>query len=400
MCSSVRKLLVLLLAHLAVLVLSSYVEKTTTEDLVAISRKVEAKLVGYPVNSEERCRWFSVSGALSTFVDPKQDKFGVDMVTAADHGGLLHPVMVQTSCFSSDSLGNELSNYFESLLCANATRIHFASAMFTASPQRAGHLPFLNALPKQVVHPNLDVAHALKVKTSQCPCPSMCHEWDYGLMHKNMASFVRPLFRAAMDAYWMSNEKKTLKLVEGAEIRTAASQQEHTKLPFLPDVAIHYRCGDNVVTHYGFSPFRIFRRKIPLDAKYIYVMADSPNRNKKPHNVARCHAIFVALEGYLKAHFPHATVVILRGQDVFDDLARLTYANTTICSVSTFCLWPAIASSNKAYFPVSKLIAKEHTQFDYGPAFTWLTAPDERSFLGRDAVSMAPPDLVKWLTSP
>jgi hypothetical protein len=28
-----------------------------------------------------------------------------------------------------------------------------------------------------------------------------------------------------------------------------------SKLPLVPDVAIHYRCGDNIVSHYGFLPF-------------------------------------------------------------------------------------------------------------------------------------------------
>jgi hypothetical protein len=52
--------------------------------------------------------------------------------------------------------------------------------------------------------------------------------------------------------------------------------------------------------------------------------------------------------------FPDAVVVILRGFDLFEDLARLTYAKTTICSVSTFCLWPAISNDNTVYFPLTK----------------------------------------------
>ncbi len=36
-------------------------------------------------------------------------------------------------------------------------------------------------------------------------------------------------------------------------------------LPCIPDAAIHYRCGDNVVTHYGFLPFRVSGAMIELD---------------------------------------------------------------------------------------------------------------------------------------
>ena len=49
-------------------------------------------------------------------------------------------------------------------------------------------------------------------------------------------------------------------------------------------------------------------------------------------------------------------------------------------SVSTFCLWPAVAAGGKgtstqgttAYFPVTKLIAKGETRVDYGPGFKYV----------------------------
>ena len=67
-------------------------------------------------------------------------------------------------------------------------------------------------------------------------------------------------------------------------------------LPAIPDAAIHYRCGDNVVTHYGFLPFRVYSRYIPKDATFIYVMAESPSRklNKRDGNqVSMCVRMYV-----------------------------------------------------------------------------------------------------------
>ena len=53
------------------------------------------------------------------------------------------------------------------------------------------------------------------------------------------------------------------------------------------------------------------------------------------------------------------------------DLARLAYAKVSICSVSTFCLWPAIASQHRAYFPLHSVIAGKKA-LDLGPRFVWI----------------------------
>ena len=198
----------------------------------------------------------------------------------------------------------------------------------------------------------------------------------------------------------------------GASFHVSASAAEKShdiqSLPFVPDAAIHYRCGDNLVTHYGFLPFRAFKRVIPPTAKTIYVMAESSKRRaNRLESVQRCDSIFTALEIYLRMHFPGATIVLLRGQPLFDDLARLTYAQTVVCSVSTFCLWPAVASGGAngtttvgthAHFPVSRLIAKGNTSMDYGDSgFTWLHQVSEHIVLGKDAVRMRISKLVQIL---
>jgi len=49
-------------------------------------------------------------------------------------------------------------------------------------------------------------------------------------------------------------------------------------VPLVPDVSIHYRCGDNVVTHYGFLPFKVYSDLIAEGARTIYVMSEHPSR--------------------------------------------------------------------------------------------------------------------------
>ena len=80
-------------------------------------------------------------------------------------------------------------------------------------------------------------------------------------------------------------------------------------------------------------------------------------------------------------------------------MLRLTYSKVLICSVSTFCLWPAITNNNTAYFPVTKLITKEDLSFDYGTSFHWMKDLQDRSFLGVRAVSVSNAQLVASLSS-
>ncbi len=233
-------------------------------------------------------------------------------------------------------------------------------------------------------------------------------------MHRHQR-LVRDMFLSALHEYWARRTGPPFLDVSGAAAvkiligKDALSYDQSTaaqavgvegKLPLIPDVAVHYRCGDNTVTHYGFTPFRVFTATIPANARFIYVMAESPTRNARPDRVERCSAIFHALRTYLMARYPAAVVVIMQGHDMFEDLARLTFANTTICSVSTYCLWPALANNGTVYFPVTKLIAKENTSFDYGPSFHWLVADKHRAIKGSEALSWSHKKLVERLKAP
>ena len=66
---------------------------------------------------------------------------------------------------------------------------------------------------------------------------------------------------------------------------------------------------------------------------------------------------------------------IMVGGDQFLDYARLAYSNVTICSSSTFCLWPALANNGDVYFPLTALVANSGsnaTAKDLGPRFHWI----------------------------
>jgi hypothetical protein len=64
-----------------------------------------------------------------------------------------------------------------------------------------------------------------------------------------------------------------------------------------------------------------------------------------------------------------------RGGDLFLDYARIAYSNISICSASTFCLWPALANNiGHSFYPITPLIGKanEKSQPFLGERFHWI----------------------------
>lgn len=281
-------------------------------------------------------------------------------------------MLVSTPCLFTDSLGNWLSNYFESVLCARAARMHYMAVAKVWEPA-TNDTPsaFVSRLPSLMEHSNAaTIAEAMSTVEQICTCPGNCHERANALWTKG-SSVIKPLMGDALRHHYSTLQQPTT-VVKSSDLSTVAVGKE---LPFVPDVAIHYRCGDNFVGHYGFLPFSAFKRYVPEGAKTIYVLADKRGRktDAKQHRAAKCDAIFSALFDYLRAAFPSASVVIRRGDDLYHDLLRLAFAETTICSVSTFCLWPAVASNHTAYFPQTKLVARGDTSLRLG--FQWITQP-------------------------
>lgn len=283
------------------------------------------------------------------------------------------PVLVGSPCLFSDSLGNWLSNYFETILCANAAGMHYMAVAKIWEPgSNDTASPFLSKLPSIVEHKSpTSVSFAKKNINMHCPCSAVCHERPIALWTKRR-DIIHPLMWEALNYH-----KITLKTTRTVILESDASNRPPgTDLPLIPDVAIHYRCGDNFVGHYGFLPFSAFKSYVPADASTIFVLAEKRSRKtaQKAHRAAKCDAIFSELFNYLTSHFPRAAVLIRRGDDLYLDLLRLASARTTICSVSSFCLWPAFVSNHTAYFPATKLIVRHDTSLDLG--FKWISKPE------------------------
>ena len=162
----------------------------------------------------------------------------------------------------------------------------------------------------------------------------------------------------------------------------AYCSQHHRRV--VPDVAIHMRCGDllgfdptmyrnnvRIGHHMGFFNFHHYLPLIPESARFIYVISDNVNS-------ATEHFFGPLLQGFVtflrQRLSPDVDIRVLRGGKVFDAMAILYNAPTSICAASTFCYFATVAKppSSTVHFPITDLIGASSTP-SLGANFRWIT---------------------------
>ena len=137
---------------------------------------------------------------------------------------------------------------------------------------------------------------------SVCHCLQFCWENNQAPWLQRVPLIGRTL-RPAIDAYVRTaNAETTGTLLNPATDKSTLPMGSF--LPLVPNATIQYRCGDNIgfgKSKYGLLPFSAYKgHRLPKDiVRYIYVIADSPNRS--PGNVysGRCETILQRLFAYL-----------------------------------------------------------------------------------------------------
>lgn len=296
-------------------------------------------------------------------------------------------VLIYPFCLTTHELGNRLGNYFTEVACAEASGLHFiavhpqwdlAGSYHGSLVNTTDHrkMAFLKALPDIIVHKNpLDNFHAQDKIKHQCHCTRYC--WQHvNAPWVNRTDILGGYLRNAMDAYMHSMLPSERVTLVDPEVDFSNAKPDQV-LPVVPSVALQYRCGDNIGFSYmyGILPFTAFVGRIPADSQYIYVLSDHPTRAVHSPYTSRCHTILQSLFEFLKEKYPQATVVVKRGGDLFLDYVRLGTANTTICSASSYCFWPAVSNPGTSYFPLTVLIAGADSKElapSFGPRFHWM----------------------------
>jgi len=289
-------------------------------------------------------------------------------------------IMVQSSCLADDSFGNKLGHYFEVLSCATQSGANFASVAKVWNPKTQDAAPpFMQGLPDLLANHGANSenkAAILNYVRDNCRCPGGCHERSTALWTKN-APLIRKLMMRGVEShlkhYFPGQDPQSIRIAH-----LDSQEKVNKEIPLIPSVAVHYRCGDNFVGEYGFLPFSIVSNRILIQNKepqFIYILAESRNRKTggpKKQLAEKCDVVLTSLHSHLRIFFPKSTVVLLRGGDMYTDLVRLTLAPVVVCSVSTFCLWPAIANAHgeAVYFPKTRLVAAADTTLNLG--FTWI----------------------------
>ena len=360
-----------------------------------LTSSVEAQLLKLQAslslaNSTLTCWGDDYTGSRDDFLQHKYDALIEKHV--GDSAILLYPMCVRTF-----QLGNTLGYYFNDLSCAAAAGLHFVGANPVFNIQqpealevnRAHVEAFLRALPTIRVHPAPKTAVESRLVIKQkCNCLQYCWEnkdaaWSKHIdvvkwaLHQAIEGYLSH-FSASQRVTLINNKTDLCNRCDAPSNPSSFATELATKPPLVPEVAVQYRCGDNVgfgKTRYGLLPFRAISSRIPNSAKEIYVLADAASRS--PHSVysGRCGQILEALYKHLITRFPFSLVVIKRGGDIFLDVARMARAKILICSASTFCLWPALANPNIAHYPLTPLVLGAWTNTSapfLGPSFHWI----------------------------
>ena len=238
---------------------------------------------------------------------------------------------------------------------------------------------FAESFPPFIINPNpARSAEEAKQKASSI-CGSLTSTWTRPLNLTLVIPFWRkllgPIFHNITTTFFNSSlytpvSFKLLndsginpeKLREGAMGGELISRplRETDAVPMYPDVAIHYRCRDNVFfEHMGLLPFDVIVRRVPSDAKHVIIFTENGNYPSKENEL--CADLVKILYSKVVEKAPGARVVLRSGFDVFFTYSILMHAQIVVCSASTFCFHAALPNSvGNVHFPV--------TQFFYGTA--------------------------------
>ena len=264
------------------------------------------------------------------------------------------PVLLKRIDLSPHTIGNHLGVYFDSIACAQITGMHFIGL----SP-RVDNDPFTTVFPFIIPHqnpmPSGDYPAMLTKVKEKCPCDRHC--WTKDMPWEHIIPFMRQVMSDGLTFHLTTPKNGYLPVYQGLSLHNETdiySVDPNDFLPLLPDVAIHYRCSDNLFGGMGCLSFKTILDRIPPDAKYIYIFSEYYGRLTGRVMAPHSESILRALIHDLEQLRPGVVVVVKRGSNVYTTMAIFAFANVTICSPSTFCLYPAIARTKTTYFPIGR----------------------------------------------
>jgi len=123
---------------------------------------------------------------------------------------------------------------------------------------------------------------------------------------------------------------------------------------YEPNVlSVYIRCGDilKYAHHheYGFLPLSAYKTVLSenpdIDSIHIYTPTSEERPSDTPY-VRQCKEIIESTRNIIAEAFPNKRIEIIRGAEILSVWAALVFSDASICSPSSFCMWPALGAKN------------------------------------------------------
>ena len=261
----------------------------------------------------------------------------------------------ETSVFVKITKGiqrNQFGNYFGVILndyaCASVSGAHFILVIDPV--ERMDDFNFVDFLPAVIVHQHpKSLDEAVNISRKRCGFYPFPWKESRGTVLNDEAAVVtiRKIVHQSITNIYTSLLKSTSSLSQlTPHLSSISDNKSH---PDVSDVAVHYRCSDNIrVETYGLLPFEAFLNVIPSYAEYIYVHTEGTD---EPNHI--CTDIINSFYHFLTRHFPDSNVLVFTRINVFVAMHDFIHSHLRlICSSSTFCLHAAIGKTvGEVYLP-------------------------------------------------
>jgi len=172
----------------------------------------------------------------------------------------------------------------------------------------------------------------------------------------------------------------------------------------LDDAILHFRCGDLMNSQhkrFGFLKFDAFAKHISPDAQSIGIVTQPFDTGQDGDNAVgqtrswdqgrekgqRCRIVVTDFVQYLHERFPVARITVHNNPDETIALtyARMIMANQTIAGISTFGVFPSIASFGTGYIRLPD---------EKSPTNNWLNNPRLDTLIGDKLELMEEPNIL------
>lgn len=274
---------------------------------------------------------------------------------------LSHPTIILKFNVEITSLGNLISDYVTALSYADQTGMDFL--LLSENPSEGypdkGELPYLFPW---YIHNSIRRSESVDIDTCSA---DLAHQCSNSIVLRSIPAFARAIQEGCL---------------EFARKRIPHVTRENLE----NTISIYIRCGDILKyahhDEYGFLPYSVYSKYIPASfSGFIDVLA-SPRkctyankcRTADVEKAEMCKQLYDDLLSWLSLTYPLAQISLREELTVGEAWYRMVFSSITICSPSTFCLWPTLSSANKSYLTRSRLFFGGQIQTLRGSNASWI----------------------------